>query len=60
MPRSKADRLYLRIKPELKARVQEYCDRNHTNITDMVTRFFVRLLDEEERKRREAEEAEQI
>ncbi len=53
MPRTKADRLYLRIKPELKERVQKYCARNHTNVTDIVTRFFVRLLEEEKRRTKE-------
>ena len=60
MPRNKGDRLYLRIKPELKEKVQEYCARNHTNITDVVTRFFVRLLEEEERRRNSSTDAEQI
>lgn len=59
MTRSKGDRLYLRIKPELKEKVQEYCARNHTNITDVVTRFFVRLLEEEMRKNNPTD-AEQI
>jgi antitoxin component of RelBE/YafQ-DinJ toxin-antitoxin module len=48
MPRT--DRVYLRIDPELKQQVQEYCDKNHTTLSDMVTRFFVRLLEEERKK----------
>ncbi len=56
MPRT--ERIYLRIDPELKERAQEYCDRNHTTLSDVVTRFLVRLLEEERRKR--VVDAEQI
>jgi len=51
----KDERLYLRIKPELKEQVKEYCVRNHTTVSDVVTRFFVRLL-----KADEEEDSEQI
>lgn len=59
MARTKEERLYLRIDPHLKVEMQEYCVRNHTTITDVVTRFFVRLLEEDER-RRTTPDAEQI
>jgi antitoxin component of RelBE/YafQ-DinJ toxin-antitoxin module len=57
--RSKSDRIYLRIDPKLKEKVQRYCDRKHTTISDVVNRFFVRLL-EEEAARRQPPDAEQI
>lgn len=46
--KSRTDRLYLRLKPELKAKVQAYCKRNHLVLSDVVTRFFVRLLQKEQ------------
>jgi uncharacterized protein (DUF1778 family) len=51
----RTDRLNLRIDPELKARIQEYADRQHTTLSDLVTRHFVLLLQEEEK-----DDAEQI
>lgn len=54
----RTDRVYLRIDPELKQRAREYCVRSHTTLSDVVTRFLVRLL-EEERKQQEVD-AEQI
>lgn len=60
MAARKGNRLHLRIEPELKAQVRDYCVRNHTNITDVVTRFFVRLLAEDEKKRNTPDDAPQI
>jgi len=54
----RSSRVYLRIDPELKQKSQEYCDRKHTTLSELVTRFLVRLL-EEERKQQEVD-AEQI
>ena len=48
---SKSDRLYLRLDTELKGKVQDYCVRNHTTVSDVVTRFLVRLLTEDEQRR---------
>lgn len=56
MSRRKDDRLYIRIDSELKAKVQAYCQRNHTTPSDVVTRFFVRLLEEDKARRTEAEQ----
>jgi len=50
----------VRIDVELKKRVQLYCARNNTNMTDVVTRFFVRLLESDAQKKRQVEDAEQI
>ena len=58
MPSTRTDRIYLRIDPELKEQAQKYCDRKRTTLSEVVTRFFVRLL-EEDKKQREAD-AEQI
>lgn len=46
--KNRTDRLYLRIKPELKDKMQAYCKRNHMVLSDVVTRFFVRLLQKEQ------------
>jgi hypothetical protein len=56
--KNRTDRLYLRIKPELKDKMQAYCKRNHMVLSDVVTRFFVRLLQQEQEK--ENVDAEQI
>jgi len=40
----KSDRLYLRIKPELKELMQEYCERHGTSMSTLVTAYFVSLL----------------
>ena len=56
MPRT--DRIYLRIDPELKVKAQEYCDEKHTTMSELVTRFLVRLLEEEQRQK--MSDAEQI
>lgn len=45
----KRDRVYLRIKPELKELMQEYCNRHGTNMSQLVTRHFVDLLREEKK-----------
>lgn len=50
------DRINLRIDPELKRQVQEYCYRRHTTITDVVNRFLSRLVEEDKQQ----EEAPQI
>jgi len=60
MAKIKAERYGFRISPELKKKMQAYCLQKHTNITDVVTRFFVRLLEEEERKKGQESDAEQI
>lgn len=51
-------RINIRLPLELKARMQEYCERKHTTISELVIRFFVRLL-EEDKKQRQVD-AEQI
>jgi hypothetical protein len=51
--------VYLRIDVGLKDRIQVYADRRHTTLTDLVTRFFVRLL-EEDSKSQGPTDAEQI
>jgi len=55
---SKSARLDVRIDAELKEKIQEYCRQKHTSISDIVTRLFVRVLEEEERRR--SVDAEQI
>lgn len=49
--KNRTDRLYLRIKPELKDKMQAYCKRNHMVLSDVVTRFFARLLQQEQEKK---------
>jgi hypothetical protein len=44
---SRTDRIYLRIDPKLKGKIREYCWRNDVSLSDIVTRFFVRLLESE-------------
>ena len=57
---NKDGRIELRIDPELKVRSQAYVKRNHTSLSDVFRRFLVRLLEEDERKRRGEVDAEQI
>jgi hypothetical protein len=47
MGRTKPDRVYLRIEPRLKEEVQDYCRRRHTTMSELVSRFFVKLLEKE-------------
>ncbi len=44
----KNGRVYIRIDPELKQQVQEFCDRKHTTISDVVNRFLARMIEEVE------------
>lgn len=52
----KNGRVYIRIDPELKQQVQEFCDRKHTTISDVVNRFLARMIEEDKKQ----EEAPQI
>lgn len=47
MGRKRADRVYLRIDPKLKEAMQDYCKRRHTTLSELVARFFVKLLEKE-------------
>lgn len=58
MGRTRTDRIYLRISPELKKEMMEYCKRHHAVLSDVVARFFIRLLQKE--KEEEHVDAEQI
>jgi antitoxin component of RelBE/YafQ-DinJ toxin-antitoxin module len=57
---AKGDRIQLRVDQGLKSKVRAYCARNQTTISDVVNRFFVRLLEEDERRRNQVRDAEQI
>jgi antitoxin component of RelBE/YafQ-DinJ toxin-antitoxin module len=52
----KNGRVYIRIDPELKEQVQAYCDRRHTTISDIISRFLARVIEEDKKQ----EEAPQI
>lgn len=54
----RSDRIYIRIDPKLKRKIQKYCEKNRTSMSDVVNRFFIRLLDETQR-REKAEEPKQ-
>lgn len=56
MSKKKDGRVNLRIDPALKEKMQGYCERKHTTMSELVTRFFVALLDKE----KETHEAPQI
>lgn len=47
----KDERLYIRVNGKLKKSVQEYCAVNGVELTDLVTRFFEKIV-EKERKRK--------
>ncbi len=47
MARKKADRVNLRIDSSLKEEMQDYCERRHTTLSELVSRFFVKLLEKE-------------
>lgn len=44
----KEARLNLRVEEELKKQVQEYCDRRGIAMSDLITRFFRRIVRNEE------------
>jgi len=52
-------RLHIRLPENLKKEVQLYAERHHTDITTLVTRFFVQLL-EHERRQKAPVDAEQV
>ncbi len=56
----KSDRFYIRIDPKLKGAVQKYCAGRRTTISDIVNRFFLRLLEEDEKQKRAKREPQQI
>ena len=47
MGRKRADRVNLRINSNLKESMQDYCKRRHTTMSELVSRFFVKLLEKE-------------
>lgn len=55
MPKKDA-RLQVRLPRELKDWVQEYAKQRHTDVSELVTRFFVRLREEEKQKHLDAEQ----
>jgi antitoxin component of RelBE/YafQ-DinJ toxin-antitoxin module len=48
----KDDRIYLRINKNLKREVQEYCDARSIDMSDLVTRFFTRVVANENARKR--------
>jgi hypothetical protein len=52
----KDGRFQIRIPDKLKEQIQGYADRHHTTVSAMVTRFFLKLLAEEQK----SEDAEQL
>jgi len=46
----RTDRVYLRIEPELKEKISAYCDRRGFTMTQLVTRFFKKMLEEEDKE----------
>ena len=51
----KDGRFQVRIPDSLKEAIRRYADRHHTTVSALVTRFFLRLL-EEEKKAKDAEQ----
>jgi hypothetical protein len=39
--------VHVRVAPELKEAMKDYCKRHHTNLSELVSRFFVRLIQKE-------------
>jgi hypothetical protein len=54
----KGGRLHLRVAAEIEVRMHDYAKRHHTNLTSIVTKYFLELLAAEEAPR--VPEAEQI
>lgn len=52
----KDGRIQIRVPEELKRWVQDYVEKNHTDISALITRFLVRLKTEEENKPVDAEQ----
>lgn len=49
-PRTKDERLYLRINGPLKRKMERWAARNNTTLSEVVTRFFNNLLEHERTK----------
>lgn len=45
--KTNTERVYLRIEPELKEAMQEYCERHDLTMSMLVKRFFRKLLAKE-------------
>lgn len=50
----KNGRIYIRVNPDLKEKVQEFCDRKHTTISDLIGRFLARVIEEDKKQKGEA------
>jgi antitoxin component of RelBE/YafQ-DinJ toxin-antitoxin module len=48
----KDDRMHLRINGKLKQDVQAYCVRRGIEVSDLVTRFFQRIVSNEKERRK--------
>ncbi|MFA5435991.1 MAG: DUF6364 family protein [Candidatus Neomarinimicrobiota bacterium] len=48
--KTKDDRLYLRIKGELKRKAEGWARRRNTTLSEVVTRFFENLLEHERKE----------
>jgi len=49
----KDDRISLRINGELKKRVQAYCGSKNLEVSEVVTRFFERLIQREDERKKQ-------
>jgi hypothetical protein len=47
---ARTERIYLRVNPKLKKKIQDYCDREHTSLSELITRLLVRLLHVDEKQ----------
>ena len=57
---ARSERVNFRLDPKLKKKMMKYCQENHTNLSDITTRFYVRLLQEDQRLKDSKEEPRQI
>lgn len=46
----KDERLHLRVNGEVKKKVQQYCEKYSMDMSDLVTRFFLKIIAKEEER----------
>jgi len=49
-------RLHIRLSPELRDEIVEYCKRHEMTLSSLVTRFFTRLLQQEEKGKEDVDQ----
>ncbi len=59
-PNKKDERIYLRLPSALKEKMLGYAKRKNTTLSELTIRFFTKVLEEDERIRRQPVDADQV